>query len=128
MSVEKHDKDVAAASVEALPVLPSLNIHESMEFYRDKLGFEATVYEAHDYLIMRRPGIELHFWLTDRKDFCENTSVYIRGGGIDALHAELSQRDGFTITPMMDREWGMREFYVHDPHGNLLRFGRELPQ
>jgi hypothetical protein len=25
------------------------------------------------------------------------------------------------------RPWNMEEFYIHDPHGNLLRFGR-IPQ
>ena len=26
--------------------------------------------------------------------------------------------------PPEDRPWGMREFYVMDPNGNLLRFGQ----
>jgi hypothetical protein len=26
--------------------------------------------------------------------------------------------------PPEDRAWGMREFYVMDPSGNLLRFGQ----
>jgi hypothetical protein len=25
------------------------------------------------------------------------------------------------------RSWGMEEFYVWDPHGNILTFGRNTP-
>ena len=30
------------------------------------------------------------------------------------------------FTPLANRPWGMQEFYVHDPHGNLLKFGRNI--
>ncbi|MCR9121430.1 MAG: VOC family protein [Phyllobacteriaceae bacterium] len=113
--------------VDTLPVLPTLNVAETMDFYQNRLGLDELVHKADDYLILRRPGIEIHFWLTDRREFCENSSVYIRGGGIDDLHAEFTGNDVPKLTPLMDRPWGMREFYVHDSHGNLLRFGRNAP-
>lgn len=91
--------------IEVLPVLPSLDISEALSFYRDQLGFGTLVHETHDYLILRRDGMELHFWLTEDRSLCERISVYLRGGG------------------MAVRPWNMEEFYVHDPHG-LLRFGR----
>jgi len=78
-------------------------------------------------LILRRPGIEIHFWLTDKREFCENSSVYVRGGGIDDLYAEYRKSNVPKLMPIVDRPWGMREFYIHDPHGNLLRFGRNTP-
>ncbi|WP_454917182.1 hypothetical protein [Xanthobacter sediminis] len=31
--------------------------------------------------------------------------------------------EGRRISPVEDREEGMREFYVWDPGGNVLRFG-----
>lgn len=113
--------------IEVLPVLPSLDITETLAFYRDKLGFASTVYEEHDYLILRRDGMELHFWLTDDRSLCERTSVYLRGGGIAALHREFQTKDIERLSPMQVRPWDMEEFYIHDPHGNLLRFGR-IPQ
>ena len=81
------------------------------------------VYEADDYLIVRRPGMELHFWLADDRALCEKTSVYLRGGGIGDLHREFSERNVESLTPMTVRLWDMEEFYIRDPHGNLLRFG-----
>ena len=47
--------------IDVLPVLPSLDIGETLAFYRDKLGFDVTVYEENDYLILRREDMELHF-------------------------------------------------------------------
>ncbi|MEL6202376.1 MAG: VOC family protein [Pseudomonadota bacterium] len=124
---DKNSNSATSDGLKALPVLPTLNIRETIQFYQGELGFDAMVFGDEHYLIVRRGEIKLHFWLTTRRDFCENSSVYIRGDAIDALHAEFSLREDIKIMPLMDREWGMREFYVNDPHGNLLRFGRELP-
>ena len=113
--------------IEVLPVLPSLDIDATLTFYRDKLGFANVVYQAEDYLILRRDDMELHFWRTEDAGLCEKTSVYLRGGGIGALHAEYREKGIERLTEMEVRPWNMEEFYIHDPHGNLLRFGR-VPQ
>ncbi len=117
--------------VEILPILPSLNIGETLAFYRDYLGFDDVGYESADYLIVSRlfagHKMELHFWLADDRTLCEKSAIYIRGGGIDALHAEFTARKLPKLTPMTVRPWNMEEFYVFDPHGNLLKFGR-IPQ
>lgn len=114
--------------VEVLPILPSLDLAETRDFYRDRLGFDAIVHEDESYLIMRRlfagAPMELHFWLTDDRSLCERTAVYVRGGGIDALHREFRDADVARLSPLEMRPWGMEEFYVHDIHGNLLKFGR----
>ncbi|MDM9625986.1 VOC family protein [Rhizobium sp. S152] len=110
--------------IEVLPVLPSLDIEETLAFYRGELGFREIVYHAQDYLIVRRDDMELHFWRTDDRSLCERTSVYLRGGGIGALHAEYDAKGVKSLTGLQVRPWNMEEFYIHDPHGNLLRFGR----
>jgi catechol 2,3-dioxygenase-like lactoylglutathione lyase family enzyme len=110
--------------VEVLPVLPSLNIAETKDFYAGKLGFSEIVRETETYLILSRPGMELHFWLAKDRALCEQSSVYLRGGGIGALHDEFQARAVPGLTEMAVRPWNMEEFYIHDPHGNLLRFGR----
>jgi hypothetical protein len=106
----------------SIPVLPSLDIKRTGAFYA-KMGFAERVYEAHDYLILRRDRIELHFWLTDDRQLCENTSCYIRGGQIVALHEEYTAAKIPGLKPLETRPWNMLEFYVIDPDGNLLRFG-----
>lgn len=110
--------------LECLPVLPSLNLPETKTFYQEKLGLSVLVFEDETYLILRGHGVELHFWLTDEREFCENSSVYIRGGSIDTLFELFSSRQLERLSDFTVRPWNMKEFYVHDPHGNLLRFGR----
>lgn len=109
---------------EILPILPSLDLAETHAFYGGQLGFDQTVYADDAYLIVRRDPIELHFWKTDDRSLCERTAVYIRGGAVDALHAEFAARGVQRLSAFTVRPWDMKEFTIHDPHGNLLRFGR----
>ncbi|MDA8522085.1 bleomycin resistance protein [Acidovorax sp. NCPPB 4044] len=103
-----------------IPVLASLDLDESAAFYTDRLGF-AIALRAADYLIAVRDGCELHFWRCSDRHIAENTSCYLRGD-VRALHADFTRR-GLTHEPPAERPWGMRELYVIDPHGNLLKFG-----
>lgn len=114
--------------IEVLPVLPSLDIAATLSFYRDALGFSEVVYHAADYLILRRDEMELHFWLTTDAGLPKVTSVYLRGGRIGALHEEFRAKGVQPMSELEVRPWNMEEFYVHDPHGNLLRFGRIPPR
>ena len=36
---------------------------------------------------------------------------------------EFQQRRVPRLSPFEVRPWNMKEFYIHDPHGNLLKFG-----
>jgi catechol 2,3-dioxygenase-like lactoylglutathione lyase family enzyme len=107
---------------QTIPVLASLDIAETAAFYVGKLGF-AEHYRDGDYLIVRRDRMEIHFWRTDDRSFPENTSCYIRGGQVSALHKEFRASGVPRLSPFEVRPWNMKEFYIHDPHGNLLRFG-----
>lgn len=107
---------------QTIPVLASLDIGQTRAFYTAQLGFTVG-YEDGDYLIVRRDAMEIHFWRTTEPRFPENTSCYIRGGQVPALHAEFHARGVPRLSPFAVRPWNMKEFYIHDPHGNLLRFG-----
>lgn len=106
-----------------IPVLPSPDIKASRDFYRDRLGFEVIQPEMDDYLIVRRGEMEIHFWHTTDLALPPVSSCYIRGGEVPHLHAEFSERGVDKLSPFTVRPWNMKEFYIHDPHGNLLRFG-----
>jgi len=110
-----------ADSARCIPVLASLNIDESLAFYTGQLGFTGETFG--DYLIVRRAEMEIHFWLASDRIFPENTSCYIRGGQVPALYDEFKARGVAGLTDFAVRPWNMKEFYIHDPHGNLLRFG-----
>ena len=73
--------------------------------------------------------MELHFWACEDRAICEATSCYLRVGDADALHREwtaVAPDAGGRINAVEDKPWGLREFAVWDPHGNLLRVGQIL--
>ncbi|WP_306004472.1 VOC family protein [Aquicoccus porphyridii] len=111
----------------AIPILLSPDIEATTDFARS-CGFDVESFG--DYAILRGHGIELHYAHTTRPDVCAHTSCYIRGGGILALHETLRSLGARRLSDIASRPWGMTEFYLHDPHDNLLKFGMstdELP-
>jgi hypothetical protein len=114
---------MASDPARCIPVLASLDIGATYDFYVNRLGFTGTRYEGHDYLIVKRDEMEIHFWLTNDRRFPENTSCYIRGGQIAALYGEFRARGVEGLSDFAVRPWNMKEFHIRDPHGNLLRFG-----
>jgi catechol 2,3-dioxygenase-like lactoylglutathione lyase family enzyme len=106
-----------------IPVLASLDIDESIAFYQDRLGF--TLLSRYDtYAILARDGAEMHFWFCSDRKIAENTSCYIRTADTQGLYDEFAG-NGVSLKEPAVRPWGMKELYVTDPHGNLLKFGEE---
>lgn len=113
--------DMTARIDSTIPVLASLDLQESARFYTERLGFSQELI-AGDYLIVSRDGAEIHFWLCDDRRIAEHTSCYLRVPSTQALFEEFTAR-GLELAPPAVRAWGMKELYVIDPHGNLLKFG-----
>lgn len=107
-----------------IPVLASLNIDETLRFYVHELGFTERG-KTTDYLMVSRDGAEIHFWLCAERHIAENTSCYIRVANADALYDEFKTKN-IKIQPPAIRPWGMKELYVIDPSGNLLKFGQDV--
>jgi catechol 2,3-dioxygenase-like lactoylglutathione lyase family enzyme len=105
----------------AIPVLASLDLIETERFYCDALGFAVERFD--DYLIAKRDRMELHFALVSEPGQPAHSSCYIRGGQIVALYEEFRAKEVARLSDFAVRPWNMKEFIVHDPHGNLLRFG-----
>jgi len=106
-----------------IPILASLNIRETAEFYTDLLGFSPTYYVDDQYLIVRRDEMEIHFWYTNDRSLSENSSCYVRGGQVIELYEDFTKRGVPRLSEFLVRPWDMKEFHILDPHGNLLRFG-----
>ena len=108
----------------AIPVLASLDLEETAVFY-GKLGFETVVIPG-TYVIAERGPLEVHFWACDERHIAENTSCYIRVAEVDALFEEYRALDlaPGRMDDVADMPWGMREFHIWDPHGNLIKIGQ----
>ena len=115
---------MTATILSTIPVLASLNLQESIDFYVGKLGFiERAHYD--DYLIVSRDGAEIHFWSCNDRHIAENTSCYIRTADAQSLYDQFVG-NGLDAKPPVTQPWGMKELYVIDPHGNLLKFGEVI--
>jgi catechol 2,3-dioxygenase-like lactoylglutathione lyase family enzyme len=116
----------------AVPILPGRDLGETLAFY-ERLGFEnrGALAEVWDYLIIGRGGIELHFYGAPDVDPLKTDAMcYLRVPDADALHDEWQRvgiaRDeatGSRLEPPVLTDYGMREFALIDPSGNLVRVG-----
>lgn len=120
---------VGALRGETIPILPARDIEETIAFY-GTLGF-ATVrlYQGFGapYLILRRDEVELHFFHALRTDAGHNhASCYLRLLDAQAVYDEWAPAGVAGLQPIADAPWGMREFAVVDPSGNLIRIGTRI--
>ena len=111
--------------IQTIPMLPSTDLKRTAAFYQ-RLGFEVKG-DTKDYLIVARDGQELHFFLhkggkhADHSDF----ACYIRVEGLIDLYDDY-HAIGLAAVPPIEQPWGMKELYLVDPDGSLLRFGEVI--
>lgn len=115
------------------PILPSRDLDATVAFY-GPLGF--SIAARHDppeaYLILRRGGIELHFFTHPANDPAASLAgAYIRLQHVDPLYEEFARVIHWSppqprLHAPADKPWGMREFAMIDPDGSLLRFGARI--
>ena len=114
----------------AIPTLPCKSVSATVAFY-ERLGFEGGPHEFNrEYAILRRGAVELHFF-THEQLVPANSSAgcYIRVLDVEGIyHSFLSSQLPRLGIPRMntleDKPWGLREFAIVDPDGNLLRIGQ----
>lgn len=117
---------VDLGGVDVTPILPSLNFSQTRDFYVDALGFEQQPAACEEYLVLRRGRMVLHFWSCDDPHMAVNSSVFIRSDSLTPLYEEFVARgvDGLVRIEDEDGDEKIARFYIRDPHGNLLLFGR----
>jgi catechol 2,3-dioxygenase-like lactoylglutathione lyase family enzyme len=116
----------------AVPILPARDLGATLAFY-ERLGFEqrGDDWRRWDYLILGRGGAELHFYAEPDVDpLTTDFGCYLRVEDADELWREWDAvgvpHDPATGSRLMAPEttdYGMREFALVDPSGNLLRVG-----
>jgi ribosomal-protein-alanine N-acetyltransferase len=107
----------------ATPVLASLDIARSVDFFCTTLGFAPMHAEPGVYGIVTRDGVQIHFWACADRAIAEATSCRVRVRGIDLLYAEVAPMGiVHPHAPLAAKPWGTREFGVLDPDGNLITF------
>ena len=112
------------------PILPALDVAHTRAFY-ESLGFKAGYHDDH-YEILRRGELVVHLEAhEDHQPASNDTSCYWRVPDADALYREFAALglpgEGLpSLSQPADEPWGMREFRLKDPAGNVVRIGHEL--
>jgi hypothetical protein len=117
----------------AVPNLPSRDLDRTIAFYSG-FGF-VTSYRDGGWLIVRRGGIVLEFFLAPEHDpYASWFMASIRIGDLDELY-EAVRASGVPegtsgiprLIPVALREWGQRAGYLIDLDGTQLHLIEEIP-
>ena len=124
------------------PLFIVSNVPATLEFYRDRLGFDITFQgpEPDDIFfgIVRRGAAMIMFkdvgvdslpnYTRDVKKGIARWDAYLHVSDADALATEFSSRNIEFSVPLRDTEDGMRGFELKDADGYVLFFGCPRPQ
>ncbi len=107
----------------AQPVFVSGDLARTETFYTEKLKFAVSA-RHDDWLKLDRDALTLHFALVSGLNPRKNMShAYVRVRGVDSLFEQLPRDAVHPNGSLRTQDYGMREFAVIDPDGNLLTFG-----
>ncbi|MGQ9365920.1 bleomycin resistance protein [Azospirillum sp. A39] len=124
--------DTAVRFDRVAPILPVRDVAAALARYR-RLGFAAQAYgdgttATPDYGFLAWGTVTLHLVRVPDLDPARSASAcYLYVDDADALHAawQAAGAEGRLIAPV-DTPYGLREFALVDPDGNLLRIGSPL--
>jgi catechol 2,3-dioxygenase-like lactoylglutathione lyase family enzyme len=126
-------------SERTIPILPCPSIDDVVAFY-EALGFAVTYRQErpNTYAVVARGGIELQFFVLKGLDPAQSYSTcYVLVSAVDELYAAFRAGLGATfgriptrgiprIGPLGDMSYGVRQFIVVDPGGNIIRIGQPI--
>jgi len=107
----------------AVPVLASLDIERSAEFFATTLGFAKVHVAQGEYGIVANGPVQIHFWACADRHIAEATGCRVQVRAIDHLY-RLCEEHAIVHpnAPLEAKPWGTREFAILDPDGNLVTF------
>jgi uncharacterized glyoxalase superfamily protein PhnB len=105
-----------------MPEFPLADVAAGVVHYRDVLGFSVN-YEMPGFAVMDRDRVRM-LLITKTPRHSGIASCYIYVAEADRLHAELVAKGADVEGSPVSRPWGLREFRVFDPEGNILTFGQ----
>ena len=127
---------------QTIPALPVRSTETSVDFYRDRLGFD-VLHQDGGFAVLVRDDAVLHLWEAGDESWNERETIErpVRSGaesfiagtascrivvdGVDELYEEMRAND--VLHPVSkesvdDTDLGTREFATLDADGNLVTF------
>ena len=124
-----------------IPILPCRSIDDQIDFY-EGLGFEVTYRQKapNVFAAVQRGAIELQFFVLKGYEPADSYSTcYVMVSNVDELYADfraslkqalgrIPSRGIPRIGALGDMSYGVRQFLLTDPGGNIIRIGQPLEQ
>ena len=102
-----------------------MDLQRSAEFYYQHFGCIADWYD--EYVTLYNHDFLLHMWKCDDRNLCLNSGLYVRVNNVDEWYAKLNIPGLIHPNASLDvKPWGMKEFAITDPDGNLIRIGENV--
>jgi uncharacterized glyoxalase superfamily protein PhnB len=113
------------------PFLPVKDLKETIQYYKEQLGFYEEWFWKDSDAGIRRDDLRLLFnkapeFVADinSKNHALEICWFVRN--VDAIYEEYKSK-GLTITsPLQDQPWKMREFSIMDLNGYIIRIGEGI--
>jgi catechol 2,3-dioxygenase-like lactoylglutathione lyase family enzyme len=104
-----------------IPNLPVRDVPAAQEWYRDTLGLDVNWIWEDNFGSVGSGFVELFLYESNdpKPVIC---SVFV--DDVDAVFERGRERGGEIISELELKPWGVREFSIRDPDGNVLRIGR----
>jgi uncharacterized glyoxalase superfamily protein PhnB len=110
-----------------VPELPVVDVERAQQYYRDALGFQINwLYPDKTIGGISRGNASI--FLRQRTPPFEPAVHWIFAMDIDATYQELKAMGAIIADPIENKPWGLRQFTVQDPDGNLFHFHHDLPK
>ena len=109
--------------VSAVPVLASLDIQRSVDFFAAKLGFTIRYASQGVYGIVSRDSVNIHFWACSDPSIPSATGCRVGVRNIESLYDHCAQQDIVHPNGLLNTTpWGNKEFAIIDADKNLVTF------
>jgi catechol 2,3-dioxygenase-like lactoylglutathione lyase family enzyme len=133
---------------QTIPALPVRDTAASVDFYRDRLGFD-VLHHDRGFAVLARDDAVLHLWeasdeswregIDPARPVCSGAESFIAGTascrivveGVDELYEELKVKDVLhkvSKDGVDDTDFGTREFATVDRDNNLVTFFQWVAQ
>lgn len=112
------------------PVLWTMQLDETIRFYKDILGFElGEKNEEWVWALIRHGQVEIMLAKPNTHKPFENSvftgSFYFNTDDVNTLWENLKDKTKICYE-IENFEWGMREFAIYDNNGFILQFGQDV--
>lgn len=109
-----------------IPILYAADVNRSLAYYTDILGFEQKWEWENPPTFggVVKDDVEIFFCKEGQGH--PGTWICLVVDDVDAYHQTLLAKGATILAPPESKPWNMREMFVKDPDGHILRIGHRI--